>query len=63
MKKDPMIFVEHISGSILDIEKFIEGVSKEKFIKNKEKQNAVIRSIEIIGEAVKNLPREFVDKY
>ncbi len=34
----------------------MRDVSKGEFLKNREKQSAVIREIEIIGEAVKNLP-------
>ncbi len=63
MKKDSLIFVEHILDSIKNIEDFIKKVSKESFFKNKEKQSAIIRQIEIIGEAVKNLPLEFKEKY
>lgn len=63
MKKDSMIFVEHIIDSIKNIEAFMKKVSRESFLKNKEKQSAVIRQIEIIGEAVKNLPSEFKDKH
>ncbi len=59
MKKSEHIFLEHIMESIEDIEKFVKGLSKDYFLKNKEKQNAVVRSIEIIGEATKNLPLKF----
>ncbi|MEK6921709.1 MAG: DUF86 domain-containing protein [Nanoarchaeota archaeon] len=59
MKKDVLIFVEHILESIHNIEDFMDGVTKEVFLKNKEKQSAVIRQIEIIGEAVKNIPSPF----
>ena len=38
-------------------------VSKYHFLKNKEKQNAVIREIEIIGEATKNMSLNFIKKY
>ncbi len=61
--KEPKIFIEHIIENIEDIENFTEKVNKEKFLKNKEKQNAVIRSLEIIGEAVKNLPQKIKTKY
>lgn len=61
MNKDPIIFIEHIIDSIKNIEYFMKKVSKESFFENKEKQSAVIRQIEIIGEAVKNLPSEFKD--
>ena len=63
MKKDSLLFVEHILENIEDINTFVKNIDKDKFLKNKEKQNAVIRSLEIIGEAVKNLPREITSKY
>lgn len=56
MIKDSMVFIEHILQSIKDIEDFSMNLSKEDFFKNKLKQNAIIRSIEIIGEASKNIP-------
>ncbi|MBI4163140.1 MAG: DUF86 domain-containing protein [Candidatus Aenigmarchaeota archaeon] len=63
MKKDPLVFIKHIRDSIKEIENYTKNVSKESFINNKEKQSAVIRQIEVIGEATKNLPKEFIKKY
>lgn len=63
MIKEPLIFLEHIIENIEDIEDFARGVSKEDFLKNKEKQNAIIRSLEIIGEAAKNIPQKVKIKY
>ena len=63
MKKEPIIFVEHIIENIKDIESFTKKIKKESFLENKEKQNAVIRSLEIIGEAVKNIPQSIKIKY
>ncbi len=37
---------------------FLDGVSEDEFYKNVEKQDAVLRRLEIIGEAVKHLPEE-----
>jgi len=45
------------------IEKFIEGVNKENFLGNVEKQYAVLRGLEIIGEATKNLSEELKKKH
>jgi uncharacterized protein with HEPN domain len=56
MTKDYLIFIRHILESIEIVEKHIEGVSKKEFLANIEKQDAVIRRIGIIGEAVKNIP-------
>lgn len=61
--KDPRIFVDHIIENIQDIERFVIDVDKEDFLENKEKQNAVVRSLEIIGEAVKNIPQKIKTKY
>ncbi|MFH1412503.1 MAG: DUF86 domain-containing protein [bacterium] len=59
MKKDPKIFLEHILESIKEINKHIEKISKDKFLKDIKTQDAVIRRIAIIGEAVKKLPYDF----
>lgn len=36
---------------------------KEVFLKDRKTQDAVIRNLEIIGEAVKNIPAEITDRY
>ncbi len=63
MKKDPLIFIGHILDSIKNIEEFIKDTSKEEFFKDKLRQNAVVREIEIIGEAVKNISDSLKNKY
>ncbi|MDP4039090.1 MAG: DUF86 domain-containing protein [Candidatus Pacearchaeota archaeon] len=63
MKKDSLIFINHILESINLIDCFSKGLTKEKLSNNKLKQSAIIRQIEIIGEATKNLPKEFIEKY
>ena len=54
MKSDKP-YLLHIYDSISDIERFVKGVSKQQFFENKEKHYAVIRALEIIGEATKNI--------
>lgn len=63
MKKDPKIFLSHILESIELIENHTKAISKEKFFKNITVQDAVVRRIEIIGEAVKNLPSDYKRKH
>lgn len=63
MKKDPKIFLNHILESIAEIEKNLKGISEAKFHKTTAKQDAVIRRLEIIGEAAKNIPGEIRKKY
>jgi uncharacterized protein with HEPN domain len=61
--KDAVIFLKHILESIENIESFSDELSKSNFFSDKLKQSAIIRQIEIIGEAVKNLPIDFTVKY
>ena len=57
------VYIQHISDAILAIEKFTENASKEEFSRDDMVQSAVIRKIEIIGEAVKKLEDDFKEKY
>lgn len=63
MKKDPLIFIEHVLECIELIEKYREGKSEEDFFNSTQLQDSIIRRIEIIGEAVKNLPENFRHKH
>ena len=42
---------------------FLEGISEDEFYENVEKQDAVLRRLEIIGEAVKHLPDEIRENH
>ena len=63
MKKDASVFLKHILESITQIEKFVEGTSKADFISSIKTQDATVRRLEIIGEATKNLPKNFREKH
>lgn len=63
MIKDPQVFLKHILESIIWIEKDVKGLSKEEFLANVPIQDAVIRRIEIIGEAVRNIPVDLRRSY
>ena len=63
MKKDPVLFLKHIIECIERIEKFTVNVNLEKFVKDDLIHSAVNRQLEIIGEAVKNIPITYKQKY
>ncbi|MFH1585701.1 MAG: DUF86 domain-containing protein [archaeon] len=63
MKRSVKLFIEDILESITNIESFTRGISKSDLMKNKEKQSAVIRQLEIIGESIKNIPTSLKEKY
>ena len=60
--RDYRDYINDILESINDIESFIKGWTFEDFIGDKKTFNAVVRSIEIIGEASTNIPQEICDK-
>lgn len=63
MKKDVKILIEHILECIELIEKYTEDKTEEEFLNSIQLQDSVIRRIEIIGEAIKNIPKETREKY
>lgn len=63
MKKDPEIFIQHILDCIELIEDYTRDVTREDFVKSSQLQDSVIRRIEVIGEAVKNIPQEIKNRY
>ena len=60
--KDDLAFIEHILESINAIKEFSKNISKEELISNRLKQSAIVREIEIIGEAVKNISENLKNK-
>ena len=63
MKKDPKIFLQHILESIEQVEKYTKALTKEEFFNSIEKQDSVVRRLEIIGEATKNLPGDYKETH
>jgi len=58
MTRDPRLYLDDIQEAINLIEHSMKKKSKTSFIKNRDLQDAIIRRLEIIGEAVKHLPLE-----
>ncbi len=63
MNKSPRVFIEHILECIELIENYTANKSIQDFMESVQLQDAVIRRIEIVGEAVKNIPSEIKEKY
>lgn len=63
MKRDIRLFIGDILESIKNIEEFSKNLNKQKFSEDNLRQSAIIRQLEIIGEAVKNLPEALRKKY
>lgn len=63
--KDRLVldYLNDILESISNIREFVVGMNYENFLRDKKTSLAVIRSLEIIGEAVKNIPESLRENY
>jgi uncharacterized protein with HEPN domain len=61
--RDYRDYLQDILDAISDIENFLGDLTYNEFIKDRKTLNAVVRSIEIIGEASKNIPEPIKAKY
>jgi uncharacterized protein with HEPN domain len=57
--KNDRTYLAHIREAIESIEEYLEGIPYEQFTSSKMVIDAVVRELEIIGEASNNLSDEF----
>ena len=57
------LFIEDILEAIDKIERYIKSLTYETFAKNEMVADAVIRNLEIIGEASRNIPENVRERY
>ena len=63
MKKDDTVYLLHILDAIDLIAVYTEGITENEFVSSSMVHDAVIRQIEIIGEAARNVSKEFQEKH
>ena len=56
-------YLEDISNAILDIRSFVHDMSADAFMADKKTVNAVVRSLEVIGEATGKIPTDIRMRY
>jgi uncharacterized protein with HEPN domain len=59
MSRDPLLYVEDIYEACEKVKRYSQGSDREEFFQDDMRVDAVIRNLEIIGEAVRYIP-EFV---
>ncbi len=61
--KDSLVYIDNILDAMEKAEAFVSGMEYNQFEKDTRTVFPVIRTLEIIGEAVKRLPSEFRERY
>ena len=59
MSKEPIEFLKHIADECTYLISISDNLSKDDFLDNETLKRAVVRSLEIIGEATKKIPADF----
>ena len=63
MRRDYSLYIKDILDCIDRIEEFIGDMNFDKFLEDDKTSSAVVRKLEIIGEATKNIPKSITQKY
>ncbi len=63
MPRDYRVYADDILEAIAKIKRFTAGVDAETFSDDEKTFDAVIRNLEVIGEAVKKIPEGFRNQY
>ncbi len=62
-KRDYREYIKDILQECEFVRKYTQGIEYEDFLESDLLRHAVVRALEVIGEAVKNLPNELLEKY
>ena len=62
-KRDWRVILADILESINKIENYVEGITYEQFIQEDKTKDAVVRNLEIIGEAASQIPKNIQEKF
>ncbi len=63
MFKEPIEFLKHIADECTYLLSVSKGLSKDAFLDDETLKRAVVRSLEIVGEATKKIPADFKVKW
>jgi uncharacterized protein with HEPN domain len=62
-KRDYALYINDILDAMKNIDSYTRAMTSKEFVKDKKTRDAVIRNLEVIGEAVKNIPDSLKKRY
>jgi len=63
MKPDDSAYLRHLLDAVSRIEEYTDDMKREDFLSSNLRQDAVIRQVEIIGEAAKKVSEETRERH
>lgn len=63
MKRDYKLFIKDILDCIEKVDEFVGKLHFDEFVRDDKTSSAVVRKLEIIGEATKNIPKAIRERY
>lgn len=61
--RTPRIFLDDILSAVDKIERYSRGMTREEFAQQDIVIDAVLRNLEVIGEAASNIPEDLRERY
>jgi uncharacterized protein with HEPN domain len=62
-KRDPELLLEDMLAAIRKIERYTSGIDQPAFHQDEKTVDAVVRNLEVIGEAAKRISPEFASRH
>jgi uncharacterized protein with HEPN domain len=63
MPRDYKVYLEDMLEAIANVEEYVGGMPRQDFERDKKTLHAVVRNLEVIGEAVKGVPSDVLDRH
>src|SRR5437762_2108285 len=61
-RRDSNLLIQDMLSAIRQIENYIAGLDHDSFLADRRTIDAVVRNLEVLGEASRQLPKEFVNQ-
>jgi uncharacterized protein with HEPN domain len=62
-KREPRLLLDDVRVACGKIGRYLAGLDQAAFLADEKTVDAVVRNVEIVGEAVKQLPAEFKERH
>lgn len=63
MPRDYRVFLQDVLEAITNVSEFVGPMTLDEFKADKKTLHAVVRNLEVIGEAVKSVPQDVRERY